>query len=217
MIFIFSFEDTFVRVRKRRWALKRASALKLQDKNTTSWLPTFVLCSQLSPLQSPHINHFYSLSFCTVAIHFLCILQVHCSWSPLFFHTLLIISVVLALFHCGIRALQHSGMCEIIGGWPLGSSQSQLCNLSHFPTFHDWPQCPAAQWPVSTLRGHISHVASLNIKTKSYGPPKYRAAIPNLYGFFDLRHGYCLCSKWFFMPCFLKYHQQTEGAAAVNR
>lgn len=132
--------------RPGRKDLKKATTVKLKDKNMTSWHPLI-----LSPRLPPLLRH-------------------HRISSPLFFHTLLIISVALSLFHRGIRAPRRRWDVKSSEAGRRAFGQSQLRNLSRFPTVHDWPLCPAAQWPVSTLRGRISHVGNLNIKTKSHCP-----------------------------------------------
>lgn len=102
--------------------------------------------------------------------------QFFCCLSAAFIFILLCPYCTFSLDHlCGAQALwfhdQSSAALpgrEITGGCPLGLSQSQLRNLNSLPTLSDWSPCPAAKWPVSMLRGHISYVTNLNIKTKSY-------------------------------------------------
>lgn len=132
------------------------------------------------------------------------IIRLHCSSPPLFFHTLLIISVALSLFHCGIRALQRRR--DVWNHWrsfpEAEASHSCVTSATSQPstTGRDAPQpsdlrgcCVVASATSPGLTSRPSHIA-----------PKYRAASPNLHIFFDLNHSYCLCSKWISVPSFSK-------------
>lgn len=201
---------TLLQARKRGWLLRRAITVKLKDKNMTSWLSVSFLCSQL-PLYNLHTSITFTLSRFSLLLYTsasLCILQVHCCSSPLFFHTLLIISVVLSLLSLWDQSnAALLGCVKSLEAGP-GASDSHSCVTSATSqpstTGHDAPQpsdlwacCVATSAVSPTLTSRPSHIA-----------PKYRAASPNLHGVFDLRHGYCLCPKWIFVPCFLKYLQR---------
>lgn len=143
----------------------------------------------------------------------LCILQVHCSSSPLFFHTLLIICRALLLSLWDQSSAAPLGRVKSLeaGRWA-SASHSCVTSATSQPstTGHDalqpsdlWARCMVTSAMSPTLTSRLSHIA-----------PKYRAASPNLLRFFDLCHSYCLCSKWTFMPCFWKYPQKRRDCCS---
>lgn len=100
---------------EKRLSPQQEITVKLKDKNMTSWPSAFFLHSHL-PLFNLHTSITFTfppslLFFLFCLLPFMSasrrIIRLHCSSPPLFFHTLLIISVALSLFHCGIRALQR--------------------------------------------------------------------------------------------------------------
>lgn len=85
---------------------------------------------------------------------------------------------------------------EVIGGWPSGLRASHSCVTSatsqpsttgrRAPQPSDlWARCAVTSAVSATLTSRISHV----------GPPNIELPVQICVGFFELHHGYCVCSK----------------------
>lgn len=133
-----------------------------------SWAHIFPssISTHQSLLHSPRFLPFFFASYHSLCAS-PCAIQLHCSSPPLCFHTLLIISLALSLFHCGIRAPQRCR--DVWNHWrsvpEAAASHSCGTSATSQPSTTDYdPPRPR------DLRARIGRVANLNIKTKSYRP-----------------------------------------------
>lgn len=129
--------------------------------------------------------------FCFLSAAFI-VLHLHCSF------TLLIIALALSWWD-----LSSAATHEIFRGQPAGCSRSQLANLCHLLTPCDWWRCPVARWPVSMRRGHIGHVAGLNISGPVILPPNIELPV--------LICMIVLFFVWFWLASELSIEQEKES------